>query len=93
MQGCGIKGCGVQRYRAVGYGVRECGNMGLWVVGCEDTELHVREMQGNGAAGYRDAALWGTQLRGCRIWEYRAAGCGIHDCRMRDVGTREAGYG
>lgn len=23
----------------------------------------------------------------------QAAGCGMHDFRMRDVGTREAGYG
>lgn len=32
MQGCGIKGCGVQHYRAVGCGLRGCGNVGLWVV-------------------------------------------------------------
>lgn len=53
------------------------------------TRMRYRET----AVGCKDAVLWGMQLRGCRIWEYRAAGCGMHDRRMRDVGTREAGYG
>lgn len=69
-------------------GIRGCGLWDLWI-----RSYVVRKMQGNKAARCRDRGLWGAQLRGCRIWEYGAAGCGIHDCRMRDVGTREAGYG
>lgn len=45
VQGFEIKDCRVQCYRAVGYDARGCGNMGLWVVGCEDTELPVCKTQ------------------------------------------------
>lgn len=81
--------CGAVGSKAVGYGA------GIWMweygaVGCEDAGLHVHKKQGNGAAGCRAV---GYTAVGGGIWEFGAAGCGIHDCRMRDVGTREAGYG
>lgn len=49
--------------------------------------------QGCGVQKYRAVVCGSSQLWRCRIREHRAAGCGMHGCRMRDVGTREAGYG
>lgn len=51
--------------------------MGLWVVGCEDTELHTHEIQGNSCGMQR-----------CSAVGYAAAGMqdmGIQGCRMRDA--------
>lgn len=50
-------------------------------------------MQGNRAAGCRDTGLRGTQLQGCRIWEYRLQdeGCTTVGCGMWEHGKQDMG--
>lgn len=45
------------------------------------------------AAGCRDRGLRGTQLQGCRIWEYRLqdAGCTTLGCGMWEHGKQDMG--